>query len=180
MGIFTSDFKMSEPEKNPNDKDLKESKGDKKESENLFKILDDLLVHTNSTRRLFLIFIASALFFAPVALILGGVLLGHPTYNIRHLGEIGENPANMPMYGTHLQIVTQNGTVIQDMPFPQHSPRVGFIFLGTSIFIVISIIFAGILLFIAVKEYRFFSKWSHRFTKYKSLQDKVDKELGED
>ena|SRR5256885_10686275 len=180
MGIFTSDFKMSNPEKNPEGKDLKESKDDKKESENLFKILDDLLVHTNSTRRLFLIFIASALFFAPVALILGGVLLGHPTYNIRHLGEVGENSANMPMYGTHLQIITQNGTVVQDMPFPPHSPRIGFIFLGTSIFIVISVIFAGILLFIAVKEYRFFSKWSHRFTKYKSLKDKVDKELGED
>jgi len=181
MGIFTSDFKMSEPETNPDDKDLKESKDDKKESENLFRILDDLLVHTNSSRRLFLLFIASALFFAPVALVLGGVLLGHPTYNIRHLqGEVGENFANMPMHGTHFQIVTQNGTVIQDMPIPQHSPRVGFIFLGTSIFIVISIIFAGILLFIAVKEYRFFSKWNHRFTKYKSLKDKVDKELGED
>ena len=171
---------MSNPEKNTEDKDLKESKDDKKESENLFKILDDLLVHTNSTRRLFLIFIASALFFAPVALILGGVLLGHPTYNIRHLGEVGENSANMPMYGTHLQIITQNGTVVQDMPFPPHSPRIGFIFLGTSIFIVISVIFAGILLFIAVKEYRFFSKWNHRFAKYKSLKDKVDKELGED
>jgi len=171
---------MSEPEKNPEDKDSKENKDDKNVSENLFKILDDLLVHTNSSRRLFLIFIASALFFAPVALILGGVLLGHPTYNIRHLGEVGENSANMPMYGTHLQIITQNGTVVQDMPFPPHSPRIGFIFLGTSIFIVISVIFAGILLFIAVKEYRFFSKWSHRFTKYKSLKDKVDKELGED
>ncbi|MBI3623395.1 hypothetical protein HY212_04950 [Candidatus Pacearchaeota archaeon] len=172
---------MSEPEKNPDDKDLKENKDAKKESENLFRILDDLLVHTNSSRRLFLIFIASALFFAPVALVLGGVLLGHPTYNIRHLqGEIGENSANMPMQGMHLQVVTQNGTVIHDVPIPQHSPRAGFIFLGTSIFIVISIVFAGILLFIAVKEYRFFSRWNHRFTKYKSLQDKVDKELGED
>jgi len=172
---------MSEPETNPDDKDLKENKSDKKESENLFRILDDLLVHTNSSRRLFLIFIASALFFAPVALVLGGVLLGHPTYNIRHLqGEIGDNSPNMPMQGMHYQIVTPNGTVIQDMPFPQHSPRIGFIFLGTSIFITISVIFAGILLFIAVKEYRFFSKWNNRFTKYKSLRDKVDKELGED
>src|SRR5438309_7763242 len=117
---------MSEPEKNPDDKDFKENKDNKNASENLFRILDDLLVHTNSSRRLFLLFIASALFFAPVALVLGGVLLGHPTYNIKHLqGEGGENYANMPMHGTHIQIVTQNGTVIQDMPIPQHSPRVG-------------------------------------------------------
>src|SRR2546427_10578891 len=123
MGIFTSDFKMSNPEKNPEDKDLKESKDDKKESENLFKILDDLLVHTNSSRRLFLIFIASALFFAPVALVLGGVLLGHPAYNIRHLErETGENPADITMQGMYFQLVAQNGTVIKNMPVPQHSP----------------------------------------------------------
>jgi hypothetical protein len=33
---------------------------------------------------------------------------------------------------------------------------------------------------IAIKEYKFFSHWNKRFTKYKSLKDKVDKELGED
>ena len=176
---------MSEPEKNPDDKDFKENKDDKKESENLFKILDDLLSHTNSSRRLFLIFIASALFFAPVALVLGGVLLEHPAYNIRHLereaGEnTGENTAGIPMEGMHFQLVAQNGTVIKDMPIPQHSRTSGFIFLGISIFILISIVFAGILLFIAIKEYHFFSKWNHRFVKYKLLRDKVDKELGED
>jgi len=171
---------MSEPEKNPEDKDSRENKDDKEKSENLFRILDELLSHTNSTRRLFLIFIASALFFAPVALVLGGVLLGHPAYNIRHLEE-GENSANIPMQGMHLQLVAPNGTVITNMSFPQpHSPRAGSIFLGTSIFIVISIVFAAILLFIAIKEYRFFSKWNQRFMKYKALKDKVDKELGED
>ncbi|HMK32228.1 MAG TPA: hypothetical protein VK431_01245 [Nitrosopumilaceae archaeon] len=172
---------MSEPEKNPEDKDFKENKDDKKESENLFRILDDLLVHTNSSRRLFLIFIASALFFAPVALVLGGVLLGHPAYNIRHLErETGETPTGVPMQGMHYQLVTQNGTVMKDIPIPQRSPMSGFIFLGVSTFILISIVFAGILLFIAVKEYHFFSKWNYRFMKYKSLRDKVDKELGED
>jgi len=172
---------MSEPEKNPDDKDFKENKDDKNASENLFRILDDLLVHTNSSRRLFLIFIASALFFAPVALVLGGVLLGHPAYNIRHLeGVERENFPNIPMQGMHFQLVAQNGTVIKNMPIPQHPPMSGSIFLGISTFILISIIFAGILLFIAVKEYHFFSKWNYRFMKYKSLRDKVDKELGED
>jgi len=182
---------MSEPETNPDDKEIKEKKNnnennDKSKAENLFRVLDDLLVHTNSSRRLFLIFIASALFFAPVALVLGGVLLGHPTYNIRHLeggGMMGENPANMPMGDTHLQLVLQNGTVIKDIPIQQMQQRphgTGPIFLGISIFIIISIIFAGILLFIAVKEYRFFSRWNKRFIKYKSLNDKIDKELGED
>ncbi len=172
---------MSEPEKQPDDKDLTENNAGKKESENLFRILDDLLSHSNSSRRLFLIFIASALFFAPVALILGGVLLEHPAYNIRHLGEIEENATHGSMPGMHLQLVSQNGTVMRDMPLPPHPPpRTGQIFFGIYIFILISIVFAGILLFIAISEYRFFSKWNQRFIKYKSLRDKVDKELGED
>jgi hypothetical protein len=184
MWSLPSDFKMSEPEKNPEDKNFKENKDDKKESENLFKMLDDLLSHTNSSRRLFLLFIGSALFFAPVALGLGGVLLGHPAYNIRHLEtENEQNAQNMPMQATHIQIVSQNGTVIRDMPIQPGPERFHYfqsIFLGISIFIIISVIFAGILLFIAIKEYRFFSKWSSRFTRYKSLKDKVDKELEED
>ena len=190
MWIFLSDFKMSKPETNPDDKESQDKKNsnknnDKAKAENLFRILDELLVHTNSSRRLFLIFIASALFFAPIALVLGGVLLGHPTYNIHHLegGPMEEYAAKMPMEGTHLQLVLQNGTIIKDLPIQQMQPRphgTGPIFLGISIFIIISIIFAGILLFVAVKEYRFFSKWSRRFIKYKSLNDKIDKELGED
>ena len=184
MWRFSSDIKMSEPEKNPEDKDIKENNNDKKNSENLFRILDDLLSHTNSSRRLFLIFIGSGLFFAPVALGLGGVLLGHPTYSIRHLegSMMGEN-ANATIQGAHLQLVSQNGTVIREMPFQPMQPHfhgTGFIFLGISIFIIISVIFAGILLFIAIKEYRFFSKWNKRFVKYKSLKDKIDKELEEE
>lgn len=159
---------------------------DKVKAENLFKVLDDLLAHTNSSRRLFLIFIASALLFAPVALVLGGVLLGHPTYNIRHLqgiGMMGENYANMLMPGSHIQLVSPNGTIIRDIPIQQMPERphgTGSIFLGINIFIIVSIIFSGILLFVAAKEYRFFSKWNKRFIKYKSLNDKIDKELGED
>ena len=180
---------MSEPETNPDDKNLKEDKDNEKsekiKSENLFKVLDDLLAHTNRSRRLFLIFIASALFFAPITIGLGGVLLGHPTYNIRHLegGGMMGYPPNMPMPGTHIQIVSPNGTVIKDIPIQQMQQRShgsGFIFLGISVFITISVVFAGILLFIAIKEYRFFSKWNKRFIKYKSLNDKIDKELGED
>jgi hypothetical protein len=179
---------MSEPETNPDDKEFKkkDENNDKVKSENLFKVLDDLLSHTNSSRRLFLIFIASALIFAPVALVLGGVLLGHPTYNIRHLeggGMMGGNAVNMTMEGAHLQLVLQNGTVIKDIPIQQMQQRphsTGSIFLGIYIFIIISIIFSGILLIVAAKEYRFFSKWNKRFIKYKSLNDKIDKELGED
>jgi len=181
---------MSDSGTPPDDNEIKgknsDENNDKIKAENLFKVLDSLLAHTNSSRRLFLIFIASALLFAPVALVLGGVLLGHPTYNIRNLqgrGMIGENDANMLIPGSHIQLVSPNGTIIRDIPIQQMPDRphgTGSIFLGINIFIIVSIIFSGILLFVAAKEYRFFSKWNKRFIKYKSLNDKIDKELGED
>ncbi|TRZ80847.1 MAG: hypothetical protein D4R90_00705 [Nitrosopumilales archaeon] len=173
---------MSEPENNSPKKDVSpEDKDERKESDNILKILDELLTHTNSSRRLFLIFIASALFFGPAAVILGGVLLEHPQYNIRHLETQQGNPVDFrSIPGAHLQLVDQNGTVIRELPpmmgdRPHNMP----IFLGLRVFIIISIIFAIILLFIAIKEYKFFSHWNKRFTKYKSLKDKVDKELSD-
>ncbi|CUR51245.1 protein of unknown function [Nitrosotalea devaniterrae] len=175
---------MSEPENNQSGNNgVPSDKGAKKESDSILKILDELLSHTNSSRRLFLIFIASALFFGPVALILGGVLLEHPDYNIKHL-EPSENFTGMHrMPGMHLQLVDQNGTVVRELPMMQpygDRSHVAPIFFGLRVFIIISIVFAIILLFIAIKEYRFFSHWNKRFTKYKSLKDKVDKELDED
>lgn len=173
---------MSDPENNSPKDVSSDDKDERKKSENILKILDELLSHTNSSRRLFLIFIASALFFGPAALILGGVLLEHPQYNIRHLETQQGSPEDFrSIPGAHLQIVDQNGTVIRELP-PMMGDRLHNtpIFLGLRVFITISIIFAVILLFIAIKEYRFFSHWNKRFTKYKSLKDKVDRELGED
>lgn len=169
---------MSSPEDNQ-DKTPTEKK-ENKEAENLFRILDDFVTHTNKSRRLFMIFIASALVFGPIALGLGSVLLGHPAYNIRHLEAGNENIINMSQGGVHLQLVSANGTVIKEMPFPPgllHPHRFGFIFFGLNIFIAISVIFGAILLFIAIKEYRFFSKWNKRFAKFKAMQDKIDNEL---
>jgi hypothetical protein len=177
---------MPEPESNPSGNNgTADDRDEKKESENILKILDELLSHTNSSRRLFLIFIASALFFGPVALILGGVLLEHPVYNIRHLEPNGDNFTDIHhINGMHVQIVDQNGTVIRELPmmhqFGGDRSHIGPIFFGLRIFIIISIVFAAILLFIAIKEYRFFSHWNKRFSKYKALKDKVDKELSED
>ena len=175
---------MSEPKNNSPEKDG--SSGDKdgkKESDNILKILDELLAHTNSSRRLFLVFIASALFFGPAALILGGVLLGHPEYNIRQLETqqgSGNDSRHIPP-GAHLQLVDQNGTVIRELPvIGGNRPHNTSIFFGLRVFITISIIFAVILLLIAIKEYKFISHWNKRFIRYKSLKDKVDKELDED
>lgn len=178
---------MSNPDKEPN-----EDAGNKESPENMFKMIDDLLAHTNSSRRIFLIFIASALIFAPVALVTGGILLGHPRYSItnleRHHEEMGNNMTfvgNMTHNGTQLFLVEKNGSsIIREIPF--HPPPLRAmhqdapIFLGIQAFIFVCIIFAAVLLFVALKEYSFFAKWNARYKRYKSTQDKIDDELGKD
>jgi len=173
---------MSEPENNPSKKEKITEDNDEK-SDNILKILDELLAHTNRSRRLFLTFIATALFFGPAAIILGGILLEHPDYSIRQLEsqQGGGNDLRHIPPGAHIQLVDKNGTVIRELPaMGGNRPHSTSIFLALRVFIVISITFAVILLLIAIKEYKFFSHWSKRFTKYRSLQDKVDKELGEE
>lgn len=177
---------MSNPDKEPN-----EDIGNKESPENMFKMIDDLLAHTNSSRRIFLIFIASALIFAPVALVTGGILLGHPRYSIANLEryheEMGNNmtfAGNMTHNGTQLFLVEKNGSsIIREIPF--HPPLRAMhqdapIFLGIQAFIFVCIIFAAVLLFVALKEYSFFAKWNARYKRYRLTQDKIDDELGKD
>ncbi|MDE1765105.1 MAG: hypothetical protein KGI27_02400 [Thaumarchaeota archaeon] len=180
---------MSDPNEN---RDKDSGKDDSKESapENMFKMIDDLLAHTNSSRRIFLIFIASALIFAPVALVMGGILLGHPRYSITNLEshheEIGNNMTSgnsMFHNGMQLYIVEKNGSsIIKEIPFhpPHFMHQDAPIFIGIQIFIFVCIIFAAVLLYVALKEYRFFSKWNTRYKKYRSTQDRIDDELGRD
>ncbi|MDE1826472.1 MAG: hypothetical protein KGH83_02640 [Thaumarchaeota archaeon] len=181
---------MSNPDKEP-DKEPSVGIDNKESPENLFKMIDDLLTHTNSSRRIFLIFIASALIFAPVALVMGGILLGHPRYSIANLESHHEQMGNsmnfvgnMTHNGTQLFLVEKNGSsIVREIPFHPHLRTMHQdmpIFLGIQVFIFICIIFAAVLLFVALKEYRFFSKWNVRYKKYKSTQDKIDDELGKD
>ncbi|MGH2613470.1 MAG: hypothetical protein ACRDFB_10550 [Rhabdochlamydiaceae bacterium] len=182
---------MSNPDKNQDEKP-NEDKDNKESPENLFKMVDDFLTHTNSSRRIFLIFIASALIFAPVALVMGGILLGHPRYSVANLErnheEMGSNATffgNMTHNGNQLFLVEKNGSsVIEEVPFhppPFHAMRQDIpIFMGIQAFIFICIIFAAVLLFVALKEYSFFSKWNVRYKRYRSTQDKIDDELGKD
>lgn len=174
-------------------KDEKESgvDNDKKEPpENMFRMIDDLLAHTNSSRRIFLVFIASALIFAPVALVMGGILIGHPRYSVFHLETNHEQFGNMiqgaggPSNNTQLYIVEKNGSsIIREVPLhpPPHFMRQDVpIFIGIQVFIFICIIFSAVLLYVALKEYRFFAKWNVRYKRYKTTQDKIDDELGKD
>ena|SRR5712692_5626950 len=132
-----------------------ESKGKEEKPENILKVLDDLISHMHTTRHLFVVLIISSLIFAPIAMVVGGFLLAHPRFNIVHF--MNATPGA-----------------------PEIFLRLPFIAVLTTILISVSIIIAGIWLFIGIKEYGFYSKWNKRFSKYMSLKDKIDKELSDD
>ncbi len=132
-----------------------ESKGKEEKPENILKVLDDLISHMHTTRHLFVVLIISSLIFAPIAMVVGGFLLAHPRFNIVRF--MAEAPGA-----------------------PETFHRLPFVAVLATILISISIIIAGIWLFIGIKEYGFYSKWNKRFRKYESLRDKIDKELAED
>lgn len=55
-------------------------------------------------------------------------------------------------------------------------PQLGAIII---IFITVTVILASVWLAIGIKERRFFSAWNIRFSRFMSLKDKIDRELGE-
>jgi hypothetical protein len=56
-------------------------------------------------------------------------------------------------------------------------PQVGAILI---VFVTITVILASIWLAIGIKERRFFASWNKRFSRFMSLKDKIDRELGDD
>ena len=64
---------MSDPEDNRPTKDTRRR-------ESIFEVLDELIFHLNSTKGIFTLMIISSLILAPIALILGGVIITHPRF----------------------------------------------------------------------------------------------------
>ena len=56
-------------------------------------------------------------------------------------------------------------------------PQVGAILI---VFVAITVVLASIWLAIGIKERRFFASWNKRFSRFMSLKDKIDRELGDD
>src|SRR5207249_6810951 len=80
-----------------------ESKGKEEKSENILKVLDDLISHMHTTRHLFVVLIISSLIFAPIAMVVGGFLLVHPRFNIvRFMAEAPGAPETLDRKSTRL------------------------------------------------------------------------------
>ncbi|MGI0037080.1 MAG: hypothetical protein ACRD99_01820 [Nitrososphaera sp.] len=57
------------------------------------------------------------------------------------------------------------------------APQAGAILI---VFVTITVVLASVWLAIGIKERRFFASWNRRFSRFMSLKDKIDKELGDE
>jgi len=176
---------MSEPEN-------KTPPEDKNERESVLRILDELVSHMHTSKNVSMVLIVSAFILTPMSLVMAGLLLSAPAFVPGHeVHFTGNNFANGPPNMSESNEIHPPGMYSGHTPPPPGPPRFmmeggphGHQILDIStmiiIFIVISIVLSSVFLFVGLKEFAFFSKWNKKFSKFMSLKDKIDKELGDD
>jgi hypothetical protein len=68
---------------------------DSEKRESVFKVLDDLISHMNTTRNVFVLLIASAFIIAPISLVMAAILLSPPTFVQTDVVRFVPVPANV-------------------------------------------------------------------------------------
>jgi hypothetical protein len=173
------------------------------ERESVFKIMDDLISHMNTTRNLFIVLIVSSFVIAPVILITVAIVFTPPEF--LSTDNIIMRTEKMPHAKENLtsQYEGKPPPPKGEMPvgnvtgseFPIPAPKGEFTFFKiqsklqesyladittvVAVLIATSVILASLSIFIGIKEYRFFSRWSKRYSEYVSSQKRVEEKLDE-
>ncbi len=174
---------MSEPEN-------KTPPEDKNERESVIRILDELVSHMHTSRNVSMVLIISAFILTPMSLIMAVLLLSAPQFVPGHEvhftgGNFANEPPNMsgnnhmPPPGMNQGNMPPPGPPMFMMEGGPHQQQILDISTMIIVFIVISIVLSSVFLFVGLKEFTFFSKWNKKFSKFMSLRDKIDKELGD-
>ena len=125
-------------------------KEDNKASENIFKIMDEIILQLNRTKKMFIIMILTIMIIPPIVFAITFVFFGPPF------------PFDNDKGFNHRQ------------GFENHfNPLLG---IARFIPFLISIIWLGI----GIRQWFLLSKWTTKYEIYKELQKKVDKELDYD
>lgn len=165
---------------------------DKSERESVLRILDELVAHMHTSKNVSMVLIISAFILTPMSLVMAALLLSAPSFVPGHeVHFTGGNFANGPPNMSESNEIPPPGINPGHMPPPPGPPMFmieggphGHHILDIStliiIFIVVSIVLSSVFLFVGLKEFAFFSKWNKKFSKFMSLKDKIDKELGDE
>lgn len=131
-----------------------DEKTDKDSSKNLFQIIDEIIDQLNSTKRLFIAMILTVMIIPPVVFVITFELSESNTSTL-HLIQSNhyksDHRENSVRNDTLLFTITRNVPLI-----------IGILWLG-----------------IGIRQWIVLSKWNKKYQKYKELQKKIDKEIGD-
>jgi hypothetical protein len=139
---------MTNPEKN---EDNNSNNNTKRDSENLFQIMDGIIHQLNTTKKIFIIMILTIMIIPPLSFVITFALFGPP------FPFDGSNRILHERFGPPLQFGHYFG-IARFVPF------------------LISLVWLGI----GIRQWFVLSKWTRKYERYKELQRKIDQKLDYD
>ena len=131
-----------------------DKKIDKDDSKNLFQIMGEIIDQLNNTKKLFIAMILTVMIIPPVVFVITFELLeanASTLHSIESSHNKGEHRDNFLRSETLLFTVTRNVPLI-----------IGILWLR-----------------IGIRQWMVLSNWNKKYQKYKELQKKIDKEIGD-
>ena len=139
---------------------------DKKERENIFEILDGIMLQLSRTKKMFLIMILTVLIIPPVALLVMASVI-EPPFNEQFEYRLKDKLKKGDITPEEYQHIKKKFGHFKPGPF-MHPPQI--------IIIVISLVWLGI----GIRQWVVLSKWDKKYQQFKQQQEKIDKELEDD
>jgi hypothetical protein len=141
----------------------------RKDSKNLFEIMDGIIDQLNKTKRLFIIMILTVMIIPPMVFVITFELLGPP----------GPPPPSTPsLNSTSTSPSSKMGMMVHHKS-EHREGLLGFNPLFTiirNIPLIIGIVWLGI----GIRQWILLSKWSRKYQRYKELQKKIDEKIDND
>ena len=136
--------------------------------ENVFEILDNMMLHLNRTKHLFLLMILTVLILPPISMLVMVQVFDPPFEGKQFRSEYLREELGLPE-----RTLTDEQKQLIKEKFDRAKPP----FKAPQIIItVISLVWLGI----GIRQWFVISKWSKRYKKFKEQQDEIDKKLEDD
>jgi hypothetical protein len=143
-------------------------KKQRKDSKNLFEIMDGIIDQLNKTKRLFIIMILTVMIIPPMVFVITFELLGPsgPPTSTPSLNSTSTSSSSKMGMMAHHKSEHREGllgfnplfTIIRNIPL-----IIGIVWLG-----------------IGIRQWILLSKWSRKYQRYKELQKKIDEKIDND
>jgi hypothetical protein len=141
----------------------------RKDSKNLFEIMDGIIDQLNKTKRLFIIMILTVMIIPPMVFVITFELLGPP----------GPPSSPSPSFLNSTSTSTSSKMGMEHHKSEHREGLLGFNPLFTiikNIPLIIGLVWLGI----GIRQWILLSKWNRKYQRYKELQKKIDEKIDND